>query len=448
MKVKVNLVEVVFLLIAFSGSIHSQSSRVKQTPTPTPTPIPIEEVKEQVETSQINKDASKESPVKYKYLIARGVKNFISKLNEQGIKGYKLEKIVKLPQISIFGGDQPIEKIIPDEDFPNLVVAAVLKYDGETKYEYDQFLGYSPDTIFKKFGEKKESGFYFVNSLPVIRGNCGREEESANGNDISKQIDNSIKTIVEVVWGNIYILERKKGFINSSQYDVIWGSLGFGKKPTTELQTKLDEKVKNGFYPVTMGITKELADYDFVILLKKDEDSQKNTDVANRQYKFIKSEFGFLKKINKAAAEGFQIGYVGQFGAYNFALMYKEKNELVQNTYVWESTLNKKLLNDINKVVSKGGSYNSTINQIFYCDYASVRLMFESNNKNLGRNIEYKTLLMTDKFARQMEGETPDTYLEPTDQALSEFNKFIEDGYKIQSIYFYDDIYILFEKAK
>lgn len=373
----------------------------------------------------------------YQYLFSENVPSFIEKLNELGKCGYRLDKLTKFP-------------LEVNKKFNDLKLAGVVKLDVQNKYEYDWFEAFTPGELTTRLNYRAKKGFRLRDSIPSVLEACGRPStRSASSDEIDKMID-AVADLLYTTFGKVFFLERKNN--DSAELGdsrVIIGRVGWGKSPTMELQQSLEKTVKYGFSPVDMGFGK-IGNRYAVFLVMTNNGSLPDSAVKNNPvYKVVKSEYGFEKKVNLLAKQGFKIQFYDTYGAYGFVTMIKENQVSSPVSYQWVNVLEKNWQNKILKLSQQGAVYKTlgTTATTLYCDDFEGKLVFETPLVDNGKKYEYKLLKMSDRTSYAGNKQLPRPLM-PSAEALENFDKLLKEGFIIRDLFYAEGIHVLFERVK
>lgn len=404
-----------------------------------------EEAKNTGETKRVAAESQADcSDVKnqtsYKYLVSSGIKKFSDKLNQYSKCGYKLEKLTKHP-------------LYANQKFDEMIVAAILKMDLGNRYEYEWFESFTPGDAVTRMNVRAKNGFYFKDILPVAQGLCENgSESSSNESDSDKIIDKIIDKIVEpsrFSLGNIYFLERKNAETSKNEYEIVLGVAGWGKNPAEQLQKEFDEKLRQNFQPVVMVSYKTLNNYAISLLMEKTRDTRPEQN-SILEYKIIRSEFGFEKKVNALAKDGFQLKFVGEMGAFRHALMEKSDfGKTKQFSYRWIDAGSRSSLNKISNVGKDKFSLKITAALTWGCDSAERALVFERQNPPASQNsFDLQILSLTNVQSEVIvTKENIDEAISPSKTQQQQFTEKIKLGYIPQELFYgKNGLTVLFER--
>lgn len=370
----------------------------------------------------------------YKYFISQGIKNFVEKLNANAKCGYKLEKLTKFP-------------LSASENFDQMILAAVVKLDLPNRYEYDWFEAFTPGEVVTRINFRVKKGFYFYKTLPLAQGTCDNIHRDSSGKSDTEKIYDNLVDLVSFSLGDIYFLERKEEATIQPEYRMLVGAVGWGKKPTETLQRSLDDKVKQGFQPVSMSSYKVGNNYGLSILVEKKGETLKNAPLP--QYQIIRSEFGFEKKVNRHAKKGFRLVFAGEMWAFRHSLMLKDSKRSSPLSYKWVDATRKSYLNKFSDLAIKGIPPRFVYSRIYGCDYSENQLIFEQQPNSDQIKTDFKVLNLTDKMQRRISiGEEVDDFLSPSEERTQEFQKLLSDGYKISDLFYANGVNIVLRRQE
>jgi hypothetical protein len=412
------------LILACRLILLGQSNSGQQTPRP-----PIEKSQ-----SGMQKLCKEDSSDKYKVIAATGIANFIGKLNESGKCGYRLVDLTKMP-------------LSASETFDRMTLVAIVELEGQKKYEYDWFEAFIPGEVQTRINHRAKNGFYFREMLPVAQGLCGTtSDHSPEKSDTERVLDRIVEGL-NYLYGGIYFLERRADSNERKEYRVLIGTAGWGKQPTVLLQSELDDKIRLGFWPVAMGLHKILNRYAVSLLVEKGEELHGET--SSPSYVIVRSEFGFEKKVNNLAKNGYRIIFDGEFSAFRHALMLKETDKPQRRKYNWIDSTRESFSKKLSDLSKQAVRYAGISSQALGCDFAESRLVFESDQGNSGMASEFKTLKLAE-WEQVTDSSNEATLGASTisEQAMREFTKLLDKGYVFRDLFFSNGVHAMFERGR
>lgn len=369
----------------------------------------------------------------YKYIVSKGIKNFIKKLNKHGKCGYKLEKLTYLLSGST-------------EMFDEIIMAAVVKRDTSDRYEYDWFEAVTPGEVVTRINLRAKKGFYFRDIIPFAQNFCPKSKQYSSETEQTEKMWDQIKENLSLVFGDIYFLEKKESEDKVKEYRNLVGNLGWGKKPTEELQRSLDEKVKENFHPVAIGSSKVFNKEAMTILVERDEDKKYLS--PNLIYKIVRSEFSFEKNVNRLAKEGFKLALTGEIWAYRHAVMVKEtENKLPLFSYDWINTATKSGAKEVINLPKDTAVPKFAVSRLTGCFYTESRLVFEKSNVE-NRSLDFKVINLTDKLPNEtFNNDVAEAGFYPSEETTRKFQNLLKDGYVIQELFVMGNIFVILSKG-
>lgn len=387
--------------------------------------------------SRFSEAETSELPV-YRYVFEEDVVSFIKEINELGKCGYRLDKMTKFP-------------LDYGKTFFGTKIAAIVKLDAPNKYEYDWFEGFTPGEITTRLNYRAKKGFRLLDSLASVEEACGRPPNltGSTGDEFEKMIDTARETLYITV-GSLFFLERKNdAVVELADNRVVIGRWGWGKSVTKELQQNLETTAGFGFSPINMGFASVGNKYAAFLVMTKDNAVSEQSVKNNPTYKVLKSEYGFEKKVNRLAQEGFKILFYDTYGAYGFVTMTKAEQPSDPVSYHWVDVIDDDWQDEISNLSKQGAVYKSlgvTVTNL-YCTPFEGKLMFEKPLTDNGKRYEYKLLKMSERTHHIGRKQTP-RRLTPTKEELQEFDKLVKDGYVISDVFYEEGITVLFEREK
>lgn len=401
-----------FLVLSFVQIGFSQSGRK------------VENVKTETakQDDAVQEAVCNENNAIYKYLAYENIKDFSAELNRLGKCGYRLEFLTKLfSQLT----DQP-----KDAD-----LLAIVKLEPGNKFEYDWFETSSGFEAAGKLNEKAAKGFYFRKNVQFVIDRCDEKKpEQTRRSEEESSVPGVISYSRELaaVKGSIYFVERKNGAVKKNEYQTLSAGLGFGEKSDREVQPKFDELIARNFRPVAITYLGSL--YQYSVLMEKDAELKNEND-----YRFIREEFGFKKKINQLAKEGF----APLFSGITFAVLQRNRNLRSVNEFVAADNY-KAITKMFAKTPQTGGIYFAKGLSDYDCVEPSDSYLFVGKPLvDNGTRYEYKTLSMVNIWNLR-KGENFSIF--PTKEKIEQFYAALESGYEIRELFTAGEVFVLFER--
>lgn len=379
--------------------------------------------------SRFSEAATSELPV-YRYVFEEDVVSFIKEINELGKCGYRLDNLTDFP-------------LDYGKTFFETKIAAIVKLDAPNRYEYDWFEAFTSGELTTRLNYRAKKGFRLRDSLDSVSKACGHSPNQTDmmGNNFGD---------VYVKSGNLFFLERKNdAVVELADNRVVIGRWGWGKSVTKELQRNLETTAKVGFNPINMGFANVENELNAFLVMTKNDSVSGQPAGNNLTYKVLKSEYGFEKKVNRLAQEGFKILFYDTYGVYGFVTMTKAEQPSDLVSYHWVDVLDDDWQDEISNLSKQGAVYKSlgvTATNL-YCTTFEGKLMFEKPLTDNGKRYEYKILKMSERTHHITRKQTP-RRLTPTKEELQEFDKLVKDGYVISDVFYEEGITVLFEREK
>lgn len=357
----------------------------------------------------------------FQYVFSESVNSFMEKLNSLGACGYRLEKLTKF--------------FIDDTDTPaDINLFAIVKLDKGNKYEYESFESLDVSDLAAELNKFAKKGFYFRKNVLFIQDRCGEYRNRGKKNDeLLMPIGvESFARELSAVKGSIFVVERKNAVVKNIEYRILTPYIGWGKSDAREVNAELSEYAAQGFHPVAINYLGQLTQY--AVVLEKDKDVK-----SEMEYRIIREEFGYLKRINLLGKEGFEPFLAG----INFAVLRRQKGDTASRTFDFTASydgIRKRLA----KTAKKPGRYYFKGMSDFYCtEPADDNLFFGSPLPDDGKRYDYKILSMVRIW--KLPKNTP-IVMKPSPENLAAFNDFLNKGYALKELFYTGEIVVLFEK--
>lgn len=355
------------------------------------------------------------------YVYSERVNTFIEKLNYLGQCGYRLEKLTKF---SLGDSETPAD----------LDLFAVVKLDVGNKYEYESFVAADSGELAAELNHSAKRGFYFRKNVLFVKDRCGNHDlEQRRNTETSMPIGiESHSRELSATKGSVFFVERKNAFIKNIEYRVINPFIGWGKADAKDVNAALSEYAAQGFHPVAINYLGQLSQYAVVL--------EKNKDVnSEMEYRIIREEFGYLKRINQLGKEGFQPFLAG----INFAVLRRKKAETASFLFDFSASydgIKKRLA----KTAKKAGKYFFKGFSDFGCaEPADDNLFFGSPSPDDGKRFEYKMLSMVSVWNKP---KNSPIVMHPSPEKLAAFDELLSKGFAIRELFYTGEIVVLFEK--
>jgi hypothetical protein len=368
-------------------------------------------------------------PAVYEYLAPQTIVNFMYAVKEAGQRGFRLDKLTAVPS-----GEAETSK----EKAGRTVLAGIVCYDGENRYDYNFFFAEGEKEPDAKLNLLADRGWYFREVVTVYGGGADT--------DPSGLFENSVYSLPTI--GNLYLLERVSEGKSNRQYKLLKAGQGLGKNPTEKMQNLLNEAAKEDFAPVatyySFGVTSIVSvDSYFAVLVEK------NAPVAKSEYRFIRSNRsdGLRKEIDKVIAEGFRIGIHNL----NSAVMVRDAEKSAPVVYQWVLTGKKDYAPTLAKVAESDAEFYSVgVDMADAGDFVKSVLIFRNKTAGSANRFEYRTLrMLAPRRKKPKKGSTvepPAAQEKPKDA----FKKMLADGYAPRDLFYSDEdsLNVLFERQK
>jgi hypothetical protein len=380
--------------------------------------------------SSLNLSKFTDNP-KFKYFEGKTTKEFVNKLNELGKLGYKLTIVWRYQGTSTF-------------ENPTLIqIAGVVELQEGDTFEYEWFPSITLEDFVEQFSPKAEKGFYFSQSLffglwknpyenlPEVTAEKGTAD--ADMQSIKRSIE-LIKRLTsdEPVIGSILILERKNKLVKPVNFKFataipvksVFGTnvIDNGKINET-IETSINEIDTRNYQPV-------LAFYSSAVF--KTRVSQLPTILFQNKSDEISSEkpiykvvggnrliSSFRKEVDKLTKEGFSILTITSM------LSLAVKNNR-QTSYLWLEPQKKDFLQKLSEISKTGARFLTRTGQ---------EMIFGKPINDDGQRFEYKVLNLKEMPSLKM-----------SNTSIQEFNELINQGFKPCSLFYVDNMNILFER--
>ena len=353
----------------------------------------------------------------YEYIAPRKIFDFIRVTNEAGKRGFKLAKVTAVPSGSADSSDEKAYES---------VLAAVVRFDGEARYEYDFFFAEEKTPPDEKLNDLSQRGWRFREIVSV----------AGTGNS------NAIMSLPTA--GNLYLLERVVGDEKpSSPYKLLKAGVRLGKNPTEKMQGLLDAATAEGFVPLASYFTLDIKSLFSVdafngIIVGKIPEPRKT------EYKFVRGNRsnGLRKEIETFAAQGWRIGAVN----FNSGIMTRDAGQTAPLSYQWIETDDKKYAATLAAALAKNPSFVAAgVDMARDGNFIKNLLIFE----NAAGSNEYQFAKMQPIIPKQFK-KNPQDYLKTLENPDIAFQKLLSDGYVPRDIFYssIEGLNVIFERQK
>jgi hypothetical protein len=357
----------------------------------------------------------------FKYVTGEG-EDFFERLNGAGKLGYKLENITLLPANFNKIGD-PAQ------------LAALLRLKKGNVYEYSWL---EPEAV-STFSAESTVGFDVFENIPVSL-DSGYSPTSRSEKTGTEQVLDNLMSALSATYGSYFILERANAGKNQKDYELLTSKFGWGKSPKKTLQSGIEKISGEGFRPTFMFPAKLGIASDISVLAVKETNDIKSVG-AKPEYKLLRTEYSFEKKVNRLAQQGFRLIYITVNIAQKFALMSKNSESAATFSYKWIDTFQNPDLSEIAKLAEQGFAYHS----VMWENELEKKLIFEKKT-GADEKYDYKTVKLTTWERQSGKTESP---LPPTSEEIkAEFERLLKEGYVVRDLFYAGGINVLFEHKK
>jgi hypothetical protein len=367
----------------------------------------------------------------YVYLKTQGLKTFKEEANKLGQLGYRLEFMAPFGHaIAILSAPDPAS------GYNSAHLGSIFKLDKGNTYEYDWFEAETPGQIVTRMNDRAEKGFYFRNGVPASDSReCGGSS-SSSGDGTSQALENLL-AMTCASHSAVYFVEKKNGVMDKREYRVHYGQMGWGKNPSEEISLQLNETAQRGFRPVAIGwVSEGFKGGTYAVIEQAGGETAKPTGMT---YKFLRSEFGFTKKVNELAKEGYRLKFDMTAIAQELGLMEKAPDG-TPTSYRWIDATGKTSEQDMAAAFNAGVRFAMT-------NRDAEDLIFEDMPPQ-GDKFDYKMLDMYPFTIKPTKKNPNPPATKTQEQIFSEFDAAIAGGYTIRDIYISKGIKVLFERKK
>lgn len=334
------------------------------------------------------------------------LENFIEQLNEIGERGYRLQAIIS--------GWNPV---------------AVVKLD-ETQYEYDWFETTSPVFFVKNGFQEKQTkmskmGFRVIDHF-FISQSC-------------KFIDPDNNALGEnCLYKDLFLFEKESGVKKPIEQFLVGSSPGWGAKPSVEMETEIDKKLDEGFYP-----TNVFSKFEILLEKTKDKDDLLNDKPDIQVVRSSRGRGDVVDKVNELARQGYRIGMTNN----GIVVMYRNSiTAQIPVLYVWLKTDKPSYEKDLAKLQEKGAVYRTT----YQTDKGTKNtLIFEQKLKDDGKRAEFRILrLKFDSKENQTEKKVYVDLSRDSQEALKTMNQLAQEGFAVRDLFYSDEVSVILERIQ
>lgn len=392
----------------------------------TPDPQPIAPVQETETDKKMATAAEIPQPkAVYEYIAPQNIVNFMLTLKEAGKRGFKLDKVTAIPS-----GLAETSK----EKAYQTVLAGIVRFDGENRYDYNFFFAEGKETPDAKLNSLSRNGWYFLHAVSVYGG--GIEDNPIFANTIYKLPTN----------GNLYLLERVTGSEKPSyDYRLLKAGVRLGNSPTPKMQGLLDAAVAEGYVPVATYYTFDIknifsVDSFFGVLVAKIPAARKT------EYKFVRGNRsdGLRKEIETFSKQGYRINLIN----FNSAILTRDAGQTAPIVYQWVESDDKKYQQTFTATLAKSPAYRSGgIDIVSDGDFIKNLLVFETDVRT-GAS-EYQILKMKPFVPKQFK-KNPQDYLNTLEKPEVAFQRLLDEGFIPRDVFYsgIEGLSVIFERTK
>lgn len=420
-----NLILLFLICSQFGSRAIGQSGR----------PLPAPDVKPEITQAKESVDENpvcEENPNEIEFIEMTERDEFIGRINKYGLCGYRVEKVAKIP-------------IYSDKTLEQISFTALVKKDGENKYEYSWFITESPGQAQTLANNLAANDFYLKKAFPFTIGACGeRADKIIKENDkdgILGQLAN--KTIGDDMI--FFLFERKVGSPKKNEYRIIDAEI-----PGTnfrENERKMQDLTAKGFRPVELWYLGFLQ-YHFVIM-EKDEDIK-----PQGEYIFDKELYGVDKDLTKYAEKGYELLIMGT----GLSVLNRTSSS-PRNVKYYSFDNYKKFKKKFTPILPKATLVETGLDfTVLYCDlyesrwFFTVPLNYDQNTPQ----IERVFLNMYDFYSAYRVKNRVSAKTELTKEQLKEIekettgriNRLLKENYEVVNFNYLDGYTVMLERTK
>jgi hypothetical protein len=380
---------------------------------------------------KVNNEALETDLGDLKYVFATNVTDFVSKLNQLGEQGYKIEQITKLP-------------LNVNEKFGEMKLAGIVNLDRGHTYEYDWFEGFVPGEIVTRINSRAKNGFYFRDRLSVTQGFCEDNSTYRTEKSDTGRIFDSFVSSLQYSVGSIFFLERRDRLVKSIEYRVEIGLITSRDRHPDELAASIESLGSLGFRPLSMSVSKVGNKNAFIILAERDKSVTNNADF---QYRLIAGEFGFEKKITAATVDGFKVLFAGRTGAVRYALLKSEIANSGISIHDFLKTYTKSFQSDLAKLsTQKNLEYLSLMDEDWTCDSVEAVLIFHKRVTEKSEMVQFESVKIMDELKKSTKQNPTAKLMPPAPEVIRKIERLLKEGFVFRDLFFSDGINLLLEK--
>lgn len=353
----------------------------------------------------------------YEFVAPRKIFDFMRVVNEAGKRGFKLDKVTAVPSGSADSSDEKAYES---------VLSAILRFDGETRYEYDFFFAEEKTPPDEKLNDLSRRGWRFREVVSVFGGG------------------DTFSLFTLPTAGNIYLLERVVGDEKPSySYKLLKAGVNIGKNPTEKMQNLLAAATAEGFAPLATYLTIDIKSV-FSIDTFNGVIVGKIPETRKIEYKFVRGNRteGLRKDIETYAAQGFRIASVNS----NTGIMMRDAGQTAPLSYQWIGTSDKKYAATLAAALTKNPAFVTTsVGMTRDGNLVKNILIFE----NAAGNSEYQFAKMQPVIPKQFK-KNPQDYLKTLENPDSAFQRLLSDGYAPRDVFYssVEGLTVIFERQK
>ncbi len=341
----------------------------------------------------------------YEQMVRSERTSFIKEINKFARQGYKA--VSSLP-------GTPIAIVRPDE----------------AEYEYSWFETTSP-THFVKSGlaaklEDGKSERFRVVEHSLIGHSCEHlyQEDPAFGE--------------KCAYKDLFLIEKELNSKRHFEQMVIGSSPGWGAKPSIEMASEVDEKLADGFYPVSA-----ISQFEILLERVKGEDDilKDKPDVQ-----IVRSGWG-TNNVQKRVNEFAKLGYRLAMTNHGIAVMYRNnETRSIPVSYVWMRADKRNFDKELAKLKAKGAVYQTT-----YPNEEGIRntLIFEQNLDGKGKNAEFRILSFEfDRNEKETEGRVFIDLTPSSKEAVKKMNEWAKEGFVVRDLFDSGKVSVIMERIR
>lgn len=323
------------------------------------------------------------------------IDSFVGQLNKAGAEGYRLiSAISRLP--------------------------IALVESGGTKYEYAWFDAVDGVGFDSKYEALASHGFRLV------------EELFWSESEYTERDTDKIVTETRLY----YLFEREKGVEQSTQSVLL--NIGPGGTTRAEFETRLNERLAEGFYPT------EVVNF-YMLLLEKAGGDDKLSRVVP-QVRVFNFESGWYddrkvrEKVNALAQQGYRL----DLSRGKVAVMHRSSGEVGSVKYIWVDAKKRDFEKTLAKLQEGGAVYRMAHTTDIFL--RKTKLIFEQGSGRGGRH-EYKVLKFYPETVKDPSGKRVNIKLTRASQEmLIVLNSLVQEGFRVRDLFDSDTVAVLLER--